>query len=116
MNKIDKFNKYEKILFKIHITILIFGGFLLVLLFLAEDIFKSVASSFITVVYSLLYITIINFIVSFVRLIKYLTVFHKNQSLISIRRTIAIILTSPISFGIFFIITLAMSLSLASCS
>lgn len=116
MEKIDKFNKYETIFIKIHLITLGLGMFLLMLAFLAVDSIESIARTFLGVVYVLLYVVIINFFIALIRLFKYLIVFRKSDKLPTIKRTIIIILTSPISLGIYFILTLIMSLSLASCT
>jgi|LGOV01.1.fsa_nt_gb hypothetical protein len=116
MNKFEKFNKYEKILFRIHMSVFAFGLFLLSLVFLAQNAIESIARTFLGVTYTLLYVVLISFAVSVVRLIKYLIVFRKSQDMVSIRRSVAVMFTSPIALGVYFIITLAMSLSLVSCS
>lgn len=116
MNKFEKFNKFEKIFFKIHTVIFAFGLIMLSLVFLAQNALESIARTFLGVSTILLYIVGINFSVSIVRLLKYLIVFRKSQEMVTIKRTVAVMFTSPISFGIYFIITLAMSLSLTSCS
>ncbi len=116
MNKVDKFNKFEKIFLRIHLSILGFGMALLLMSFVAMDSVEAIARSIWAIVYSLLYVVMILFIISVVRLIKYLIVFRKSAVAPTIRRTLIIILTSPISLGIYFILTLVISLSLASCS
>jgi len=116
MDKYDKFNKFEKIFFRIHTVSFIIGLFLLSLLYFAQDTFESIARTFLVVAYSFFYVVFANFIISIVRLFKYLFSFRKSQDMVTIKRTVAIMFTSPISLGIYLIIMLAMSLSLSSCS
>jgi len=116
MNKFEKFNKFEIIFFRIHMAIFAFGLFLLSLVFLAQNALESIARIFLSVSYSLLYVVMIGFIISIVRLFKYLIIFRNSEEMVTIRRTVVVMLTSPIALGVYFIITLAMSLSLASCN
>ena len=111
MNKFEKFNKYEKIFFRIHLAIFALGLFLLSLVYLAQNAIETVG-----ITLTLYYVIILNFFISIVRLIKYLIVFRNSEDNVTIRRTVSIIFTSPIALGIYFIITLVMSLSLVSCS
>ncbi|AIO19162.1 hypothetical protein KQ51_01285 [Candidatus Izimaplasma bacterium HR1] len=115
-DKVKKFNKFETIFFRIHLFVFGFGAFLLMLMFLAQNAIESIARTFLVFAYFMMYVVIINFIISLVRLLKYLFAFKDIEESPSIKRTLAIILTSPISLAIFFIVTLTLSLSLASCS
>ena len=116
MKKENRFIKFELIFFRIYLFIVAFGLFLLMLLYAAQNSIESVARSFVAVVYTMLYVTIALFVISIVRVIKYLLVFRKRDEYITIKRSVTIMLTSPIAFAIYLILTLAMSLSLASCS
>lgn len=116
MNKVDKFNKFEVIFFRIHLSISGFGLLVLGIAFAAMNSVESVARSLIGVVYTLLWVVIVNFIIGVIRLLKYFISFRKETETPTIWRTLVIIVTSPITLGIFFILTLIMSLSLASCT
>lgn len=115
--KVEKFNKFERIFMNIHLGILGVGVFLLTVAFIVVDSIESIARVFLGVVFGLFYIIIFNFIIALFRLFKYLFLFQKEEEVLpTIKRTIIIILTSPISLAIYFILTLIMSLSLATCS
>lgn len=116
MNKIEKFNKFEKIFFKIHLIVFAIGLFLLSLLVFAENALESIAQAFLMVAYLLFYVVIADFIISVVRILKYLIVLRKSDSVVTIRNSVAIMFTSPIALGIYLIVMLAMSISLSSCS
>lgn len=115
MNKIDKFNKFEKIFLKIHLILLGLGVALLGMSFAFVDTIEELARSIWGIVYALLYVVFFLFAISVVRLIKYLIYFRKSEVIPSIKRTLIIILTSPISLGLYVILVFIMSLSMASC-
>ena len=115
-DKVKKFNKYEFLFFRIHLAISGFGVFLFMMMFVVQDAIVSLAQLFLAVVYTLFYVVILNFFISIVRLIKYLFAFKDGAEKPTIKRTVIVMLTSPIALALYFIMTLAMSLSLASCS
>ena len=116
MDKEYKFMKFETIFIRIHLFMIGFGLFLLSLLFAAQNSIESIARVFLGVVNTMLFLTITLFIISIIRVIKYFVKFRKSEGLVNIKRSVCIMLTSPLSFAIYLILTLAMSLSLASCS
>lgn len=116
MDKVNRFNRFEKLFLRIHLSILGFGLLLLGVAFATLDSVDSIAKTFVHVVYGLLYVVMIQFVISIVRLFKYLFGFKNVEEKPTIRRTIIIILTSPISLGVFFFLTFVMSLSLATCT
>ena len=114
--KIKKFNKFELIFFRIHLVVVGVVVFLLTIMFLIQSAIDSLSNIFLVGAYMLFYVVIFNFLISVIRLLKYLFTFKDEKSKPSIKRTISIILTSPIALALYFIITIVMSLSLASCS
>jgi hypothetical protein len=116
MSKENKFMKYEIIYFRVYLFIVAFGLFMLSLVYAAQNSIEEVARGFLSVVYTFLIVTIIQFIISIIRIIKYLIRFKSQDEVVQIWRSVTIMLTSPVAFAIYLILTLAMSLSLASCS
>jgi hypothetical protein len=116
MTKESKFMKFEIIYFRVYIFVVAFGLFMLSFLYAAQNSIEEVARGFLSVVYSFFIISIVQFIISIIRIIKYFIRFKNQDTPVQIWRSVTIMLTSPVAFAIYLILTLAMSLSLASCS
>ena len=115
-DKVKKFNKFENIFFKIHIGLFLFGLFLLSLLYLAQNALETISQIFLSFVVTGLYAIILNFFIGLIRLLKYLFGFKDTTEVPSIKRTIILLLSSPIVVALYFIMVFVMSLSMASCS
>lgn len=116
MNRAERFEQVEKILFRIHFGILFFGIGLLSYILIFVDSIKHVAEGFLYLVLTLFYSAIASFIVSIIRLIRYFTVIKKTGEGKGVKRSASMLFTSPITFLVYLILILAMSLSMASCT
>ncbi len=113
--KIKKFNKFEKIFFRIHLVVSGIGLFVLGSMYLLLNSIEEIAKSALNVILFGFYVIIINFFISVIRILKAVFGFRDIEERPSIKRSLGIMLTSPIAFGVYLIIILAMSLSMASC-
>jgi len=115
-DKQQKFNRYEYLIFRIHMSILGFGFVLLGLMFVFNSYIKEIANVVSSIVVVLFFSTFVSFFIAIGRIIRYLRHYKNVEGMVGIKRTVSVLLTSPISFGIYFIIMLGVSLALSSCT
>lgn len=102
--KIEKFNKFEKIFFRIELSILGVGIFLFTLFSIAIEALGGIADILITVILFSWLAIIVNFIISLVRIFKYLFNVEKFKEETSIWRSVITLFLSPALFGFFYIL------------
>lgn len=102
--KIEKFNKFEKIFFRIELGILGVGIFLFTLFSIAIEALGGIADILITVILFSWLAIIVNFIISLVRIFKYLFNVEKFKEETSIWRSVITLFLSPALFGFFYIL------------
>lgn len=114
--KVTTFNYYEKLIFRVHMIIFGLGFVLFGLMYVLNDSLRDMANLLSTVVVALYMSTVVSFVVAIVRIIRYLKYFKGKDGIVGIKRTVTVLLTSPISFFVYFIIMLVMSFALSSCT
>jgi|LGVE01.1.fsa_nt_gb hypothetical protein len=117
MNKeTERFNYFEKLLFRIHLGLIGSGFILFGLLYLLIDIIEQIGDIFVSIIVTALAAILISFFTSVIRIIRYFLKFKGQEGNIGIRRSIITMLTSPIAFIIYYIMLFILMLSMASCS
>jgi len=116
MKNDNKFNYYEKLLFKIHLGIVGFGMIMFILLMVFIDSLENVANEIAGFMYTIMFVEVIGFFVSIIRILKYLFSTAELKESRSIWRSVIIMLTSPIASGLYFLVMFVMLLSTASCT
>ncbi len=111
----ERFNCFEKLLFRIHLGFLGFGFILFGLLYLLIDILEQIGDVFTSVILTALAVIMISFVTSVVRIIRYFLKFKGEEGNIGIKRSIITMLTSPIAFIIYYLVLFRVMLSMASC-
>lgn len=114
--KQNRFNRFEKLLFRIHMGILSFGFILFAMLYVLNEYIREFAVILANVVVLLLTSTVVSFFIAIGRIVRYLRHFKHTEGMLGIKRTVIMLLTSPISFIVYFVIMLVLSLSMASCT
>ncbi len=113
--KAERFMFYEKFFFRINLFLMTAGILSFVIMQTLINELVNFADIFLNIVVGLMYATITIFLLTFVRLIKYLVIFSKNSA-VTIKRTIVILLSSPLYFAVYFLVSIVLSLSMASCT
>jgi hypothetical protein len=115
-DKVERFNRFELYIYKGYITLFGFGATVLLLMLLFEDliinIFNHITAIFVVGVYYI----IINFFVTLIHVSRYLFVFKDQDEVTGIKRSLIVLISSPITFGIYLTLSFALALSMASCS
>lgn len=112
--RVEKFMRFEHIFFRIQLSILGLGFFILGFFYFVIDKIKDVNDLIALVIYVGILYPILHLIISFVRIIKYLRVIRHDDGPSSIWRSALSFLFSPLTFVIFYIILFV--LVFASCA
>ena len=115
-DKVIKFNKFEKKLFRIQMGNLVLSVILFVSLLGLVSKIDDLGQMFYSIVIFLMFMTSVLFIIAFVRVIKYLITYRVLDGVVFIWRSIVVLLTSPIAFAIYYVLVISLILSMASCS
>lgn len=115
-DEFTKFNYFEKLFFRIQLGLIGLGFITLGILFASIEILQSVADLIIFLILTMMSLVALNFIISVARIIKYLRRYTDNDNVIGIKRSVTIMLTSPIAFVLYYLILIILALSMASCS
>jgi len=111
VQKVKKFNHFEKLLFKVTLGILGIAISLFIITLVVVTQIYSIPKLLIDLTTSILMIAIANFFLSMVRIFKYLIKISKLENNIGIMRSIISLLISPISAALLLILIIMMSLS-----
>lgn len=115
-DKVVKFNKFEIILFRIQMINLGFSAVFFGALMLLLSEYKETAQIFYGLVIFLMFASLVLFIIALVRIFKYFISLKALEGIISIWRSIVVLLTSPIAIIIYWLLLFILALSMASCS
>ncbi|QMS85819.1 hypothetical protein [Candidatus Xianfuyuplasma coldseepsis] len=110
------FMHWERLLFRIYLSIVGFGFVILGVMYYVNDMIREISRAFSSIVVILIASTIIYFFVSLVRMIKYYISVRKNDETATIWRSVTTFLTSPIAFIFYYVLLFIMLLSTASCT
>lgn len=112
--EVEKFMYFEKLFFKIQLTMFGIGMFLLFFLTAIVNQIRNVNQFFIFVFYFGMILPGVQLILSIVRIIKYIAKISKLEGEKSIWRSALSFVFSPLTFGIFYLIFII--LVFASCA
>lgn len=111
IQKVEKFNRFEKLLFKFTLGILgIAISFFIITLIVVTQIY-SIPKLLIDLTTSILMVAIANFFLSVIRIFKYIIKISKLENNIGIMRSVISLLISPISVAILLVLIIMMSSS-----
>lgn len=111
MDRVEKFNKFEKIFFRIEIVILIIGILFLTLFKGLTDQIGAIADTWITVFFAGWFLIVANFFTTVVRIFIYLFNIRKLEGKKSIWRSILVLLLSPIAFMLYYLLIFITAIS-----
>jgi len=109
--KAAKFNKFEKIFVRIELGIALIGVLLFILFNAAMEVIGYFADAVISFLLFLWVVIILNFIISIVRIFKYLFSKAEFKKETSIWRSIITFFTSPIVFALVYLLIFIASIS-----
>lgn len=115
MEKENKFMFFEKLFFRINMSLVGLSIVLVLVMFAfldRVDYISDIIFNFITI---FLLGSLANFFISVGRIIKYLIKYREYED-ISIKRSVINLVTSPIAVALYWFILIIMALSMASCS
>ena len=112
--RVEKFMRFEHIFFRVQLSLLGAGFFILGAFYFVIDKVKDVNNLIAFVIYAGLLYPVLHFFISIVRIIKYLRVIRHDEGPSSIWRSALSFLFSPLTFAIFYIILIV--LVFASCA
>ena len=111
LEKVYRFNKFEKIFFRIDIVIIGVAIFFLVLFDIALESLAGLVDVLMLIFLSGLVGSVVSFFISIIRILKYLFNIRKIQEASSIWRSILIIFLSPIAFILYYLLIFVVVLS-----
>lgn len=112
--KVERFERFEKIFFRIELAILATGIFFLVLFQVAIDSLAFLVDLWMSLFLLGLAATVANFFIAIVRTVKYLFNIRKLSDSPTIWRTALVLILSPLSFMLMYLLIFIAALS--SCS
>ena len=112
--KTEKFNRYEKIFFRLELVVISLGVSLLLLFRAFVELIGNMADFFMSVFLLGWIFIILNFFISIIRVLKYLLVMRKVEGDKTIWRSVLTIIISPLAFILYYILIFV--IVLASCS
>ena len=117
MRKAGVFNQYERYFLIIHLVNLVISLVLLGLFYLLRDVIdiREVASFFLPLTYLGLFVSLLMWGLSLVRLIFYVVSVKHKDITARIRNSVIIFITSPVSTVVWYLLLFIFALSLASC-
>ena len=114
IKKVERFNYFEKLFFKVTLGILGLSIFLFFFMLATVEYFSSFGRALFDFTGIVLFATMANFVLSLVRLFKYAFSIGKLENNIGITRTIISLFLSPVAFIILYILVIIMAF--ASCT
>ena len=111
LEKVYRFNRFEKIFFRIDIVIIGVAIFFLVLFDIALESLAGLVDVLMLIFLSGLVGSVVSFFISIIRILKYLFNIRKIQEASSIWRSILIIFLSPIAFILYYLLIFVVVLS-----
>ena len=114
VKKVEKFNFYEKLYFRVTLAILGIAVSLFIVALFSFQLFTLIPKALINLTVTVLVISGLNFFLAVIRIIKYLINIAKLENNIGILRSAITLIISPISFIILYILLIIMAFS--SCS
>ena len=109
--KVEKFNHFETLLFKVTLGILGIAISLFIITLVVVTQIYSIPKLLIDITTTILMITIANFFLSIIRIFKYIIKISKLENNIGIMRSVISLLISPISAAILLVLIILISLS-----
>lgn len=101
---LEKFNKFEKIFFKIELVIVFMGiGFFALFSAFIEKL-GGFADLFISIFLLSLMVVVLNFVFAFTRIIKFLVFIRKEEGPKTIWRSFLTLLLSPLAFILYYML------------
>lgn len=114
IQKVERFNYFEKLFFKITLGILGSAIFLFIFTMATVSQFPVFSKVLINVTVVILFLSAINLILAIGRILKFAIKISKFENNIGILRTASSLLLSPLAFVILYILIIVMAL--ASCT
>ena len=111
-----RFNYFEKLIFRIYLGIVGMAFVLMSLLFTSIETLQA-ASDLISAFFAAAMMTlIVGFVTSIIRIFKYFRNYRDDEDVIGVKRSVSILLSSPIVLAVYMFMLLMLGLSMASCS
>ena len=113
---VERFNYFEKIFFRINMINLGGSAFIAIIMYYLLENVDETGQLFGGFTAVMMVFSFILFVISFIRILKYIFKYRKLDNVLFIWRSIVGFFTSPVAFLIYFILMFVMALSMASCT